>query len=403
MNTRSSAHSASLPLRVCHLITDLDTGGAERTLVNLVRAMDRTQFSNDVVTLVEPGPMAQQLAKAGIPITSLRMRRGRPTPAALLSLAHHLRATKPTILQTWLYHADLIGTAAAWLARPDLMLWNVRCTDVTHAETEKPVRWLVRLLAALSACPDAIIVNSKKGQRDHEEIGYRPKRWVNIPNGVDLAHFHPRNAEQAALRDRLGLDPHATTIGLVARDHPMKDVETFLRAASFFLKDHADAQFVLCGDGFNATNDALTRTIANLRLAGRFVLLGRRADMDIVYPALDILTLCSIYGEGFPNVLCEAMACGVPCVATDIGDSAEIVGDCGVIVPTRNPDALARGWEALLRQGSRHAGELARARVAAHYSLDQMCAKYQLLYRSLVPVPAERGLDRVQAIELPKN
>ncbi len=378
-----SERSARLPLRVCHLITDLDTGGAERSLVNLVTGMDRAQFSSDVVTLVEPGPMAQPLKEAGIPVTSLGMRRGRPTPRALWSLIHHLRATRPMILQTWLYHADLVGTAAALVARPERLLWNVRCTDITHAGTEKPMRWLVRLLAVLSGRPDAIIVNSQRGENDHMAIGYRPKRWVNIPNGVDLERFHPRYGEQAALRTRLGLCPNAVTIGLVARYHPMKDVETFLRAASFFRKSRADAQFVLCGDGFTDDNDTVMGTIANLGLDGHVVLLGRRPDMEAIYPVLDILTLCSIYGEGFPNVLCEAMACGVPCVATDIGDSADIIGDCGEIVPTRNHEALARGWQTLLERRSQDVGEFARSRVAARYGLDRMLAQYELLYRFL--------------------
>jgi glycosyltransferase involved in cell wall biosynthesis len=335
---------ASMPLRVCHLITDLDTGGAERSLVNLVTAMDRAQFSCDVVTLIEPGPMAQPLREAGIPVTSLGMRRGRPALAPVIALARHLRTTKAAVLQTWLYHADLIGTAAAWIARPEFLLWNIRCTDLTHAEAEKSIRWLVRLLAMLSDRPDAIIVNSQRGQNDHNMIGYHPKRWVNITNGVDLDRFHPRRGDQAELRTRLGLRPNSKTIGLVARYHPMKDVETFLRAASLFLRDHADTQFVLCGDGFAADNGVLKDAIATLQLERHVILLGRRPDMANVYPALDILTLCSIYGEGFPNVLAEAMACGVPCVTTDIGDSAEIVGDCGVIVPMRDPEALGRGW-----------------------------------------------------------
>lgn len=383
MTRAASGRAAQLPLRVCHLITDLDTGGAERSLVNLVTAMDRTQFSCDVVTLVEPGPMAQPLIEARIPVTNLGMRRGRPDPIALLSLIRHLRATKPVILQTWLYHADLIGTVAAFVARPEFLMWNVRCTDITHADTEKPIRWLVRLLAMLSGRPDAIIINSHNGERDHKRIGYHPKRWVNIPNGVDLESFHPRHGEQAALRSRLGLEPNAVTIGLVARYHPMKDVETFLRAASLFRKIHADAQFVLCGDGFTADNGVLTGMIASLELNRHVFLLGQRPDMDMLYPALDILTLCSIYGEGFPNVLCEAMACGVPCVATDIGDSAEIIGDCGVIVPMRDPEALTRGWQALLVRGLQSVAALARSRVAASYSLDRMCEQYQSLYRAL--------------------
>jgi glycosyltransferase involved in cell wall biosynthesis len=371
------------PLRVCHLITDLDTGGAERSLVNLVTRMDKARFENDVVSLLDPGPMAQPLIAAGIPVTSLGMRRGQPSLSALMAFIRHLRATRPAVLQTWLYHADLLGTAAAFFMPPENLLWNVRCTDMIVTGNEPRLRWLVRLLAMLSGRPDAIVVNSKRGRSDHVAMGYKPRRWAEIPNGVDLGRFRPRPEEKVAFRQRLGLDADAVTIGLVARDHPMKDVETFLRAAALFHTGRQDLQFVLCGDGFDATNKTMTDAIAGLGLQRDIVLLGRRSDMELVYPTLDILTLCSIYGEGFPNVLAEAMACGVPCVTTDIGDSAEIVGDRGAIVPMRDPQNLARGWRSLLERGAEAAGKSARARIAAHFGLDRMCADYESLYRSL--------------------
>jgi glycosyltransferase involved in cell wall biosynthesis len=371
-----------LPLRVCHLITDLDTGGAERSLVNLVTGMDQNKFECDVVSLIEPGAMARPLVEAGVPVTSLHMQRGRPSIAALFALIRHLRATRPAIVQTWLYHADLIGTLAALAARPRFLLWNVRCTNMAQ-DTDKPIKWLVRLLAMLSRRPDAIVVNSQQGQRDHESLGYRPRRWANIPNGVDLDHFRPRRSERATLRARLNLDPEAFTIGLVARDHPMKDVGTFLRAAALFIKHWPDAQFVLAGEGFAADNANLKSLIDRLELGDRVFLLGRRPDIDAIYPTFDIFTLCSIYGEGFPNVVCEAMACGLPCVGTAVGDTAEIIGDCGLIVPTHQPERLAEAWEALCTRGIESTGAAARVRVAARYGLDRMREQYEALYLSL--------------------
>jgi glycosyltransferase involved in cell wall biosynthesis len=370
-----------LPIRICHLITDLDTGGAERSLVNLVTAMDRNEFDNEVVTLLKPGSMAQALAETGIPVTSMGIDRDQPNPAVLLSLVRYLRAKRPMILQTWLYHADLLGTAAAYIARPEHLLWNVRCSNIDEPGMARSTRFLVRLLAMLSRRPDAIVVNSQRGQRHHEEIGYCPKEWINIPNGVDLERFYPRWSERATLRARIGIPANATVIGLVARDHPMKDVESFLRAASLFQQGDENAKFVLCGDRLTPANATLAELVSTLGLSDRVVLLGRRLDIELIYPAFDALTLCSIYGEGFPNVLCEAMACDVPCVATDVGDSAEIIGDCGLIVPPRDPEALTRAWRMLLEKGPHLA--LGRSRVAARYSLKRMCAHYESLYRSL--------------------
>lgn len=377
----------ALPIKICHLITSLDTGGAERSLVNLVTAMNRNEFDNEVITLLKPGPMVQTLAQAGIPVTSMEIGRHRPNPAAFLSLIRRLRARKPTILQTWLYHADFFGTAATFFAKPKHLLWNIRSSKIDEPGIARSAQFLTRLLAALSRRPDAIVVNSQDGQRWHEGIGYQPKQWIKIPNGVDLERFSPRRNDRGMLRDRLGIPADAAIIGLVARYHPMKDVETFLRAASHFQQDHANAKFVLCGDGMTSDNAALLELVASFNLDPRVVLLGRRLDIELIYPTFDALTLCSIGGEGFPNVLCEAMACDVPCVATDVGDSAEIIGDCGFIVPIRDHEALAGAWRNLLKKESGIRNENPRSRIAARYSLGQMCAQYESFYRSIVQKP----------------
>jgi glycosyltransferase involved in cell wall biosynthesis len=364
------------------MITSLDTGGAERSLVNLVTAMNRDEFENEVITLLKPGPMAQTLAQAGIPVTSLEICWHRPNPAALLSLIRHLRAKKPAVLQTWLYHADFFGSVAALFAQPDHLVWNVRSSQMDDPSIRRSTRYLARLLATLSRRPDAIIVNSHDGQRYHERIGYRPKQWVNIANGVDLERFRPRRDERATLRTRLGVPADAAVIGLVARYHPMKDIDTFLRAASHFQQEHENAKFVLCGDGLGLDNSRLAKLVQNLDLDRNIVLLGPRSDIELVYPTLDVLTLCSIAGESFPNVLCEAMACDVPCVATDIGDSAEIIGDRRWIVAKHDHEALASAWRTLLGKPSQQ-GRSPRSRVAARYSLQRMCARYEAFYRAI--------------------
>jgi len=371
------------------LITSLDTGGAERSLVNLVTAMNRDEFENEVITLLKPGPMAQTLAQAGIPVTSMEIGRHKPNPAAVLALIRHLRMKRPAILQTWLYHADFFGSVTALFAKPDHLVWNVRSSQIGDPSIRRSTRYLARFLGMLSRRPDAIIVNSRDGQRDHERIGYRPKRWVNIANGVDLERFRPRRDERATLRTRLGIPADATVIGLVARYHPMKDIDTFLRAASRFQQEHENAKFVLCGDGLDAGNSTLAKLVRALDLDRNIVLHGPRSDIELIYPVFDLLTLCSIAGEGFPNVLCEAMACDVPCVATDIGDSAEIIDDCGLIVPKGDHGALARAWHVLLAKHPQPGTETPRSRIAARYSLEKMCAHYESFYRSLDEKPSK--------------
>ncbi len=371
-------------IRICHLITDLELGGgAERTLVNLVTGLDRSQFENDVVSLMEPGALARPLADAGIKVTGLGMRQGLPNPASLVALVRHLQHTRPTILQTWLYHADLAGTLAAWLARPPHLVWNLRCSDTTQASGEWSTRQIMRVLAVLSRRPDAIIVNSRKGRLFHEQLGYHPRQWVDIPNGVDLQRFRQRPAERARLRAELSLTAGTLTIGLVARFHPMKDCTTFLQAAAAFSKAHTEARFILCGYNLDSVNEELRKLITELQLNERVILLGRQSDIQNVYPMFDISVLSSGYGEGFPNVLIEAMACGVPCVATDVGDSREIIGQVGVVVPPRDPQALAYGFETILSRGPESVGEAARAHVMAHYGIDAMRLRYAKLYEAL--------------------
>jgi glycosyltransferase involved in cell wall biosynthesis len=373
-----------LPIRICHLISDLDPGGAERSLVNLLTGLDSTRFTSDVVSLVAPGSMAQPLAEAGIPVTGLNMVHGRPNFGSFVALVRHLRRTRPAILQTWLHHSDLAGAIASWFERPDRLIWNVRSSDVTQTPGNSSIRWVMRALAFLSTRPDAVIVNSRQGQLSHQAAGYRPRMWVHIPNGVDADRFRPRPLERSSLRARLGLDPKAKVVGFVSRFHPMKDCPTFFRAAERFCQRHEDARFVVCGWKLTPDNQQLRELIESARLDGRVTVLGVRADMQDIYPAFDLLALSSTYGEGFPNVLIEAMACGVPCVATDVGDSRDIVGELGVIVPPRDPDALAQGWDAMIAREPGPIAEQVRARVIATYSLERMRLRYEELYENII-------------------
>ncbi len=176
------------------------------------------------------------------------------------------------------------------------------------------------------------------------------------------------------LRTRLGIPADAAVIGLVARYHPMKDIDTFLRAASRFQQDHENVKFVLCGDGLGPDNSTLAKLVRDLDLDRSVVLLGPRSDIELVYPAFDVLTLCSTAGEGFPNVLCEAMACDVRCVATDVGDSAEIIGDCGLIVPMRD----LKLWHAHGRRcwkKHRSSGPRLRVRALLRATVSRRCAR----------------------------
>jgi glycosyltransferase involved in cell wall biosynthesis len=367
-------------IRICHIITDLDAGGAERALVNVISRLDPTRFCNEVISLIKPGIFGRYLHAAGIPLISLDLRRGRPTLSSFLKVVRYLRQSRPAILQTWLYHADLLGLFAHYFMPSTRLLWNVRCSDIASSPESSHLLWITRLLARMSDRPDAIIVNSKRGRVFHEEIGYRPRRWIELPNGVDTQRFRPRFHQREELRSLLGIRTSGPVIGLVARYHQMKDHMTFLRASAKFASDHPDACFVLCGTNCDSENKGLNLLISQAGLSGRVILLGCREDMETIYPAFDLATLCSAFGEGFPNVLTEAMACGVPCVATDVGACREIIEGHGLIVSPRDPAALAQAWEAMLVAPRELLARKARARASEHYGIDRICALYESIY-----------------------
>jgi len=233
--------------------------------------------------------------------------------------------------------------------------------------------------------PAAIVVNSEAGRRQYERHGYSPRRWQLISNGFDLKVLRPDPAARNAVRDALRVRADAPLIGLVARFDPLKDHGTFLRAAGVLARTDSAVHFVLIGNGVVPGNALLDRLVRQEGLAGRLHMLGERRDIPWLTAALDISSLSS-YAEGFPNVIGEAMACGVPCVVTDVGDCRVIVGETGVVVPPRDPHALAEGWRTLLRmdrEARSRLGEAARQRIERHFSLRHIVNEYEQLYLSL--------------------
>ncbi len=373
-------------INVVHVITELDVGGAEMMLHRLVSAMDDRRFRNEVVSLSSIGPVGKMIAELGVPVSALGLRPGTPSPAALWRLSRLLRRRRAQVVQTWLYHADLVGLLAARLAGTRHVVWNLRCSNMELSRYRRATRWVVKVCSRLSSMPSAVIVNSRAGHRYHADLGYRPKRWELIPNGLDLRHFQPDQAARGRLLTALGLSEHATLIGLVARFDPMKDHRTFLEAASVLRRKRPEARFVLIGRGADSSNPELAGWVRNLGVTEAVHLLGERLDVPALVAGLDVASLSSAFGEGFPSVLAEAMACGVPCVATDVGDAAEVVGNTGRIVPPRTPDALAAAWLELLEMGpeeQRDLRSLARRRAEDQFALAATVERYERLYEEL--------------------
>lgn len=374
-------------IKVVHIITGLTVGGAENMLLKLVSRMDRSEFAPEVISLSGIGPIGEKMQAAGIPVRALGLRPSLPNPALLLRLTGWLKETQPQVVQTWLHHADLLGGLAARRAGRLPLAWNIRHSNLDPKTIKRQTILIGQACARLShTLPQKIVCCSEAGREEHARLGYAPEKLLVIPNGFDLSAYRPSEEARAGLRQELGIPTDAPLIGLIGRYHPMKDHANFIQAAALLHHRRPDVHFLCCGEGVVPDNAELSRPIRQAELCGQFHLLGQRSDMPRIAAALNIGTLCSLYGEGFPNVIGEAMACGVPCVVTDVGDSVYIVGDTGRVIPQRDPKRLAAAWESLLNRSPEEVQQGARAareRVETHFALDAVVGRYQALYREM--------------------
>ncbi len=369
-------------LRILHVITGLEVGGAETALFRLLGRLDVERHECRVISLTTSGPLAGKIRELGIDVEALEMKRN---PLRWFRLIRSIRRWKPDVVQTWLYHADLLGGLAARLAGNRRVIWSVRHANLDPESNESSVMLLTRLLALVSGwLPRRILYNSEAARWSHEARGYAADRAEVLRNGIDTAMFRPDATAHDALARELGCPPGARFIGLTARLHPQKDHATFLRAASRITRAIPEACFVLCGRGVVPGQPALAGWISESGLAERVHLLGPRDDVPRILAALD-LAVSSSLGESFPNAVGEAMACGVPCVATAVGDTAVLIGDTGRVVPSRDPVALGNACVQLLEQSAderKALGSAARQRIDERFSIDRMVAAYAEIYRN---------------------
>lgn len=375
--------------KLIHLITGLNTGGAEMMLYKLLSQIDREKFDIKVISLTDVGPVGEKIKKLEIPVIGLGMKRGVPNPFFLLKLARILKKEKPDILQTWMYHADLLGLLAGRLVGIKHILWNIRHSNLDPKINKKQTIMVAKLCSILSSKTSRIICCSQASLECHQHLGYDKEKMVVIPNGFNLDLFkpNPNNKVSKQLLEELSLPRDAFIVGHVARWDGQKDHANLIKAAKYVIKEDKNIHFVLCGDGISSKNETLSLLIKKENIEKNVHLMGRRDDIPALMPQFDLLVSSSKAGEGFPNVLGEAMACEVPCVTTDVGDSAYIVGDTGLVVPPGNPQLLGEAILTFLKYPESHRkklGQLARERVENYFSLDLIVRKYENVYLELL-------------------
>jgi glycosyltransferase involved in cell wall biosynthesis len=373
--------------RLVFIITGLSTGGSETMLLKLLERIDRRRFQPHVFSLSGKGEIGPRIEALGIPVEALGMRPGLPSPLKFHRLVSRLRELQPDMIHTWMYHADLVGSLAARFAGVSTVGWRINHSNLDRALNKRTTLWIVSLCARLShRIPKRILSCSEKAREVHVAAGYAAGKMLVVPNGFDLGRFRPDAAARESVRQELGLGTDVPLVGIVGRYNSQKNVEGFVDAAGAVARSRSDVHFLLAGTGLDAANAALARAVSATAVADRVHLLGRRDDIPRLMAALDVFALSS-HGEAFPNVVGEAMACGVPCVVTDAGDAAEIVGDTGKVVPTGDMAGLAREILGMLElpPAARVAlGQRARDRVRDKYDIERVVEQYQEFYESML-------------------
>jgi glycosyltransferase involved in cell wall biosynthesis len=373
-------------IRILHVINSLAIGGAEMMLYKLLARTSRKKFEPVVVSLMQRGALSDAIESLGIPVHYVGMRPAMPNPLALWRLGVLVRRFRPDLIQGWLSHgnlAALIGSAATVRGVP--VVWNVR-QSVYPSKYDKPMTAVVaKLCVRFSALPSRIVYNSETSAEQHVMIGYPSNRMAVVPNGFDIERFVPSEAARSDVRMELSVEQDTILIGLVGSFGVLKDHANFFNAAAL-LANHPNVHFVLSGRGVHRDNTALTRLFEGRGISERVHLLSERHDMPRLAAAMDIATSSSC-SEGFSNVIGEAMACGVPCVATDVGDSARIIGDTGLIVPKQNPSALCDAWLKLIQAGPvarRELGMRARDRIKEKFAIQRIVNEYETIYGEIL-------------------
>ena len=341
-------------------------------------------FEHQVISLTSLGEIGPKLMAMGIQVYALELRGLSNIFNIFIKLVHLLRRINPSIVQTWMYHSDLIGGLAARMAGISNVVWNIRNTLIPQGRWSRS-QLIIHLCAWLSKwIPCRIVCCAEAGRLNHIQMGYKLEKMVVIPNGYDLDLFHNAFDLRHDVRNKFGFNDNCIVIGIVGRFDKLKDYGNFISAAKIVSKHKSDVRFMMIGRGIESTNLRLMSLLENTGYIERFILLGERDDTANLMAAMDIYCLSS-RAEGFPNVVAEAMAVHLPCVVTDVGDAALIVQDSGQVVPPQNSDALADALIYMSNLSSdqrRDIGNRARELIEQRYSIGVIVDIYTNLYLS---------------------
>ncbi len=373
-------------MRILHIITSLHTGGAELMLKRLIESFQNDDnYQHYVISLTTIGSVGKELQKLGVDVYAFELNYSLNLPLQLIRLIKKISSLHPDIVQTWMYHADLLGGLAAYLTGYRRIIWGIRVTDI-HSSSIITL-WIRKLCALLSTLiPCKIICVAETALQSHIEKGYDADRMIVIQNGLNFSYLASSPDQRKILRLQCGFSNNTLVIGCLGRFDPIKDHHNFVSAARIITEQYPNVYFLMVGRDLTPDNTILKKWIYKTGHNDRFVLLGQRNDVAVCLSAMDIFCLPSCI-EGFPNALSEAMAMGLPCISTDVGDAGIMLGGTGVIVPKKNSKALADALLqviALSNEQRNQMGRYAKERVMSEYSIENARARFESVYQEVI-------------------
>jgi len=374
-------------VKIVFLTRSLEVGGAEVQIVSLAKGLAARGHDVCVVTFYPGGYLEKSISGTNIRLLSVNKRSRWDIIRFIRQLAVILRSQKADVIHSFLGPPNLLAAVLSPILPRTKIVWGIRASDMDLREYDWTWRLVSRAEKLLSRVPSLIIANAEAGKRFARENGYPDESLKVVPNGIDVDIYRPDLQSGDELRRSWQRDPNQTIIGLAARLDPMKDHPNFLQAAALLKAKGFNARYVCVGDGPEKYKQRLHSLCRDFGLGEDVIWAGHQKNMVNVFNALDVSTQSSAFGEGFPNAVGEAMAAGVVCVVTDVGDAATIVGDAGFVAAKRNPAALAQAWANLLQLGTQERRELsvrARNRIVENYSVDRMLDLSETTYRAVV-------------------